>query len=196
ARELNKADDVTGGSRELDGSLVIEVTRVGEDAFLHTVARQVAEARVMKPGSLRFVDRILNVYVPTVFTLAATGGLGWSLGSWLFAGEPDWVRAGSAAVGVLVMGYRCALGMATPIAIIRASGEAAEQGILMRSGEAFQVLRVVDTIVVDKTGTLTEGKPKLTSVWAKEGNREDVLSFAASAEQLSEHPLAQAIITA
>src|SRR5699024_11890786 len=84
----------------------------------------------------------------------------------------------------------------TPLAIIRASGEAAEQGILMRSGEAFQDLRLVDTIVVDKTGTLTEGKPKLTSVWAKEGNREDVLSFAASAEQLSEHPLAHAIITA
>src|SRR5699024_12303878 len=123
-------------------------------------------------------------------------GLAWSLGSWLFAGEPDWVRAGFAVLGVLVMGYPCALGMATPLAIIRASGEAAEQGILMRSGEAFQVLRLVDTIVVDKTGTLTEGKPKVTSVWAKEGNREDVLSFAASAGQLSEHPLAQASITA
>src|SRR5699024_11556725 len=90
------------------------------------------------------------MYVPTVFTLAATGGLAWSLGSWLFAGEPDWVRAGFAVLGVLVMGYPCALGMATPLAIIRASGEAAEQGILMRSGEAFQVLRLVDTIVVDK----------------------------------------------
>ena len=195
-RDINTGDEVIGGSLNVNGSLVIEVTQVGEDSFLHKVARQVAEARVMKPGILRFVDRILNMYVPTVFTLAAVGGLAWSLGSWVFTGEPDWARAGFAVLGVLVMGYPCALGMATPLAIIRASGEAAERGILMRSGEAFQVFRLVDTIVMDKTGTLTEGKPQLTSLWAKENNREDVLSIAASAEKLSEHPLAQAIINA
>src|SRR5690625_4688219 len=94
------------------------------------------------------------------------------------------------------MGYPCAIGMATPLAIIRASGEAAERGILMRSGEAFQVFRLVDTMVMDKTGTLTEGKPQLTSVWSKDESRDKILSLAASAEKLSEHPLAQAIVTA
>ncbi|UYG98168.1 heavy metal translocating P-type ATPase [Cytobacillus firmus] len=194
--DTQQGDEVIGGSLNVNGSLVIKVTHVGEDSFLQKVARQVAEARVMKPGILRLVDRILSIYVPTVFVLAATGGVVWSLGTWMFAGQPDWVRSGFAVLGVLVMGYPCAIGMATPLAIIRASGEAAERGILMRSGEAFQVFRLVDTIVMDKTGTLTEGKPQLTSVWSKEENRNKVLSLAASAEKLSEHPLAHAIVTA
>lgn len=113
-RDINTGDEVIGGSLNVNGSLVIEVTQVGKDSFLHKVARQVAEARVMKPGIPRFVDRILNMYVPTVFTLAAVGGLAWSLGSWVFTGELDWARAGFAVLGALVMGYPCALGMATP----------------------------------------------------------------------------------
>lgn len=194
--DVQTGSEVIGGSLNVNGSLVVEVTRVGEDSFLQKVARQVAEARVMKPGILRLVDRILNVYVPAVFTLAAISGLVWSLGSWLLTGQPDWVRAGFSVLGVLVMGYPCAIGMATPLAIIRASGKAAERGILMRSGEAFQIFRLVDTVVLDKTGTLTEGKPQLTSVWAKDGNRDSVLSLAAAAEKLSEHPLAKAIVAA
>ncbi|BDG61163.1 copper-translocating P-type ATPase [Caldinitratiruptor microaerophilus] len=193
--DLGPGDSVVGGSVNLTGSLVVEVTRVGEDSFVRQVARQVAEARAMKPGILRLVDRILLAYVPAVFGLAATGGLGWTVGAWLYAGEPDWVRAGFAVLGTLVMGYPCALGMATPLSILRASGEAAERGILMRSGEAFQLLHRVDVIVLDKTGTLTEGKPHVGAVWAAGGDPEGVLAVAASAEHPSEHPLARAVVT-
>ena len=138
-------DPVIGGSVNLTGSLVMTVERVGEDAFLRRVAHQVAEARVMKPGILRLVDRILNVYVPLVFALAVIGGLMWAGEGWFMTGHPLWLRMGFAVLGVLVMGYPCALGMATPLAIVRASGLAAEHGIVMRSGEAFQVFRNVDT---------------------------------------------------
>ncbi|UOF90024.1 cation-translocating P-type ATPase [Fodinisporobacter ferrooxydans] len=194
--DTQPGDEVIGGSLNGNGSLIIEVTRIGEDSFLQRVANQVTEARVMKPGILRLVDRILNIYVPTVLILALIGGLLWVVASWVFEGHPLWVRAGFTVLSVLVMGYPCALGMATPLAIIRASGEAAERGILMRSGEAFQVFRLVDTIVFDKTGTLTEGKPQLASVWTLNGDEDTVLSLAASADWASEHPVAKAIVSA
>jgi P-type Cu+ transporter len=149
----------------------------------------------MKPGILRLVDQVLVVYVPAVFAASAAGLLVWSVGSWLVAGEPNLVRASFAAVSVLIMGYPCALGMATPLAIIRASGEAAERGILMRSGEAFHIFKNVSTIVFDKTGTLTEGRPWLVECLAPAGDDTDLLQLAASAETLSEHPLAEAIVT-
>jgi Cu+-exporting ATPase len=154
---------------------VMRVERVGEDTFLSNVARQVAEARALKPGVLRLVDKILLVFVPTVFAASALGFLLWSVGGWLFAGEPDVLRAAFAALSVLVMGYPCALGMATPLAIIRGSSEAADRGFLMRSGEAFHIFKNVKKIVLDKTGTITEGEP-------------------AAAESASEHPLARAVV--
>lgn len=189
-------DPVIGGSLNQTGSLVVRVTAVGKDTFLRHVARYVAEARAMKPGILRLVDQVLLIYVPAVFAASAVSLLLWSAGSWLWAGEPDVLRASFAALSVLIMGYPCALGMATPLAIVRASGEAAERGILMRSGEAFQVFKNVNTIVFDKTGTLTEGKPTLVNCLAPDGSTHEVLRLAASAESLSEHPLAQAVITA
>lgn len=188
-------DPVIGGSVNLTGSLVMTVERVGEDAYLRRVAHQVAEARVMKPGILRLVDRILNVYVPLVFALAAVGGLLWAGEGWLTTGHPLWLNMGLAMLGVLVMGYPCALGMATPLAIVRASGMAAEHGIVMRSGEAFQVFRNVDTIVWDKTGTLTTGQPDVAAVWSTDGDPGAVLQAAASAEWNSEHPIADTIRT-
>lgn len=189
-------DEVIGGSINQAGSLVVQVTRVGKDSFLRTVTRYVAEARAMKPGILRLVDRVLLIYVPAVFAASVAGLLLWSVGPLIWGGAPDLLRASFAALGVLIMGYPCALGMATPLAIIRASGEAAERGILMRSGEAFHVLRNVQMIVFDKTGTLTEGKPELVDCLVPEGDVTEVLQFAASAEMLSEHPLAQAIVHA
>jgi len=123
-----EGDEVIGGSLNQAGAFVMRVTRVGEDTFLRNVARQVAEARALKPGILRLVDRVLLVFVPAVFAASATGFLLWTVGEWTWGGEPDLVRAGFAALGVLVMGYPCALGMATPLAIIRGSGEAAERG--------------------------------------------------------------------
>jgi Cu+-exporting ATPase len=189
-------DRVIGGSLNQTGSLLVRITALGKDSFLRTVARQVAEARAMKPGILRLVDRILLIYVPTVFAASAFGLLLWMLFPWFSTGEPDWLRASFAALSVLIMGYPCALGMATPLAIVRASGEAAERGILMRSGEAFQIFKNVQTIVFDKTGTLTLGKPSLTAIHALKGKSEELLRLSASAESLSEHPLAQAIVKA
>lgn len=189
-------DTVIGGSLNQNGSLAVRVTAIGKDTFLRNVARQVAEARAMKPGILRLVDRVLLIYVPAVFAASAAGLLLWSVGLSLGAGQPDFVRASFAALSVLIMGYPCALGMATPLAIVRASGEAAQRGILMRSGEAFQVFKNVRTMVFDKTGTLTEGKPTVVDVQVLSGDTREVLRLAASAESLSEHPLAQAIVTA
>jgi Cu+-exporting ATPase len=188
--------EVIGGSLAQAGSLVVRVSRVGADTFLRTVARHVSEARALKPGILRLVDQVLLVYVPAVFAAGAAGFLIWSAGSWFIAGEPDWLRASFAALSVLIMGYPCALGMSTPFAIIRAGGEAAERGILMRSGEAFHVFRSVRTIVFDKTGTLTEGRPRLVACHAPAGGADDVLALAAGAEQPSEHPLAGAVVAA
>lgn len=188
--------EVIGGSLNQMGSVLVRVTRIGADSFLRTVARHVSEARAMKPGIMRLVDRVLLYYVPLVFAAAAAGFLIWTLGATLMTGAPGWQRASFAALSVLIMGYPCALGMSTPLAIIRASGEAAERGILMRSGEAFQVFRHVQTIVFDKTGTLTEGKPELVDVLALGAANEDLLRLAASAEALSEHPLAGAIVAA
>lgn len=190
-------DEVVGGALNLAGAAVVEVTRVGEESFLRTVARQVAEARALKPGILRLVDRVLVVYVPLVFGAAALGFILWSVGAFLLWGRVDLDRAATAALGALIMGYPCALGMATPLAIIRASGEAATRGILLRSPEAFQAFRTVDTVVFDKTGTLTVGKPTVGAVHPVSGwSGEEVLRLAAGAEIPSEHPLGRAIVQA
>lgn len=193
-RDCGPGDEVVGGSLNLTGTLLVEATRVGEQAFLRQVARQVAEARAMKPGILRLVDRILLVYVPAVFALAGTAGLFWVMGPLAWGGAPDTVRAAFAVLGTLIMGYPCALGMATPLAMVRTSGEAAARGILMRSGEAFQLLRSVRVVVLDKTGTVTEGRPRVVGVCGADPGA--VLALAASAERPSEHPLARAIVQA
>jgi Cu+-exporting ATPase len=198
-RDKQEGDEVVGGSINQAGSLTVEVTQTGEDTFLRSVAQQVAEARALKPGILRLVDRVLVVFVPIVFSAAALGFLLWSLGAWLWTGEANFVRASFAALSVLIMGYPCALGMATPLAIVRGSGEAAQKGILMRSGEAFHVFRDVDTMLLDKTGTLTRGEPEMDEVIALDGNGEstdDILRLAAATESPSEHPLGRAIVTA
>ena len=188
-------DEVVGGSLNQTGTLVVEVTRVGADSFLERVARNVEEARALKPGILQLVDRILAVYVPTVLGVAAAAFAFWTLGGWLLLGGPQWARGLFAALAVGVMGYPCALGMATPLALIRGGGMAAERGILMRSAEAFQVFGELTHLVFDKTGTLTEGRPTVTDVVAAPGvDAEEVLALAAAAESPSEHPLARAVV--
>ena len=187
-------DEVIGGSLNQTGSVVVKVTRVGADSFLRTVTRYVAEARALKPGILRLVDRVLLWFVPGVFTAAVAGFLLWTVGAAAAGGRPDPLRATFAVLSALVMGYPCALGMATPLAVVRAAGEAARRGILMRSGEAFQLLRLVDTVVFDKTGTLTEGRPHLATIQAYGLPTDELLRLAASAELPSEHPLARAIV--
>ncbi|GIX26915.1 MAG: copper-translocating P-type ATPase [Burkholderiales bacterium] len=192
--EKSPGDGVIGGSVNQLGTLLVRVAKVGEESFLSQVARQVEEARALKPGVLALVDRILQVYVPAVLAFAAVAIAVWTLGAWSVAGQADWTRAVFAALAVLVMGYPCALGMATPLAMIRGGGMAAERGILMRSAEAFQVLKDVKKVVFDKTGTLTLGKPAVADVIALNGWGEGMaLRLAAAAEQASEHPLARAV---
>ncbi len=195
--EKSPGDTVIGGSVNQTGTLLIRVTKVGKESFLQQVARQVEEARALKPGILVLVDRVLQVYVPTVLGFASAAILVWTLGAWLATGSPDWTRAIFATLAVLVMGYPCALGMATPLAMIRGGGMAAERGILMRSAEAFQVFKDVRKVILDKTGTLTRGEPAVVEVVALAGHDEpEALRLAAAAESASEHPLARAVVAA
>ena len=187
-------DEVIGGSINQTGTLVVEVTRVGDDAFLSQIARSIDEARSLRPGVLQVVDVVLRYFAPTVLAFAATGFLIWTIVPTLIGDGPNWNRALLAGLAALVMGYPCALGMATPLATIRGGGEAAQRGILMRSGEAFQVMGDIAVIVFDKTGTITKGEPTVQSVIPNGGIAEDeLLRVAASVELNSEHPLARAI---
>ena len=186
-----EGDEVTGGSINGSGSLLVEVDAVGEESFLAQIVRHVEDARALKPGILHLVDRVLRVYTPTVLSLSLLALLGW-LGGSAIAGDLDVQRAVFAALAVLVMGYPCAMGIAAPLSIVRGSGEAADQGIIMRTGEAFQTLRLVERIALDKTGTLTEGRPVVTEIAAL-GDEADLLTVAAGAESASEHPLAAAV---
>jgi len=145
---------------------------------------------------LHLVDRVLKVYAPAVLTLSALAVIGWIVGPMLFGVPPDYERAVFAGLTVLVMGYPCALGVSAPLSIVRGAGEAAERGILMRTGEAFQGYRLATHIVFDKTGTLTEGRPRLRDIATTGGSEADLIAIAAAAESASEHPLASAVMAA
>jgi Cu+-exporting ATPase len=193
--EKEPGDEVIGGSVNQTGTLLVRVTRVGEESFLRQVARHVEEAKALKPGIIELVDRVLKYYVPVVLTLSLGAYLFWVGVPLLLGAGPLYSRAIYAAVTVLVMGYPCALGMATPLALIRGGGMAAERGILMRSGEAFQILKDIKVMVLDKTGTITRGEPRVMEVLPLgDYRREEVFHYAASAEGPSEHPLARAIV--
>lgn len=193
--DKTSGDEVIGGSLNGSGTLVVRVTRIGEESFLQQVAHHIEEARALKPGIIQLVDKVLKHYVPGVLLFAVLGILIWTVGAWLLTGEINWARGVFAALAVLVMGYPCALGMATPLALIRGGGLAAHKGILMRSGEAFQVLKDTRTIVLDKTGTITKGEPEVVGVLPTDGiNGTEILRLAASAENPSEHPLARAVV--
>jgi heavy metal translocating P-type ATPase len=193
--EKQQGDTVIGGSINGTGTLLVKVSAVGAESFLQQVIRQVEDARALKPGILHLVDRILRVYTPTVLALSLLSVVGWIVGTWLLVGHPDVQRAVFAGLSVLVMGYPCAVGIAAPLAIVRGAGIAADQGIIMRTGEAFQAFRQVTRIVLDKTGTLTVGKPTVQEIEA-EGDTNALLAVAAAAEASSEHPLAQAVLNA
>jgi len=193
--EKTEGDTVIGGSINALGSLLVRVTAVGEESFLQQVVRHVEDARALKPGILHLVDRILLVYAPFVLSISALAFLGWLVGPWLLSEHADLSRAAFAGLSVLVMGYPCAVGIAAPLSIVRGAGEAADQGIIMRTGEAFQAFRLVKRIVLDKTGTLTAGQPTVREIIAL-GDERDVLAIAAAAEASSEHPLGQAVLEA
>lgn len=194
--EKSEGDRVIGGSINGAGALLVETKAVGQDSFLQRIAREVEDARALKPGLLHLVDRVLRVYTPSVLGIAALSVVVWLAGSWLATGQADVARAVFAGLSVLVMGYPCAVGISAPLSIVRGAGEAAARGILMRTGEAFQGYRLVRKIVLDKTGTLTAGRPVVREIETLDGSENELLALAAAAEALSEHPLAQAVVQA
>ncbi|MBA2530107.1 MAG: cation-translocating P-type ATPase [Euzebyales bacterium] len=190
--EKSQGEQVIGGSINGTGTLLVRVSAVGTESFLAQIVRHVEDARALKPGLLHLVDRILRVYTPSVLILAALAAVGWALLPPLLGAPADVERAVFAGLGVLVMGYPCAVGIAAPLAIVRGAGEAADQGIVMRTGEAFQAFGSVTHVVLDKTGTLTEGRPTVREIEAL-GDPDELLAVAAGAESASEHPLAMAV---
>jgi len=183
-----EGEDVTGGSVNGSGLLHVEATRVGEDSTLSQIAELVEEAQASRAPIQRLVDRVAAVFVPTVIAIALV-----TLVAWLVMGAAP-ASAILAAVSVLVIACPCALGLATPTALVAGNGAAAQAGILIRDAEALEAAHAVDVIVFDKTGTLTEGKPEVTDVHVIDGSEDDLLSIAAAAQAGSEHPLGQAVI--
>jgi heavy metal translocating P-type ATPase len=195
--EKTEGDEVIGGSINQTGTLLVEVTATGDETFLEQVARQIEEAQALKPGLLHLVDRVLRVYTPTVLAIAAVATVGWLVGTLWLGGTADLQRALFAGLSVLVMGYPCAVGISAPLSIVRGAGEAADDGILMRTGESFQALKAVTHVVLDKTGTLTEGTPTVRDhVMIGDTGGDDLLRAAAAVEARSEHPLADAVLDA
>jgi len=188
-------DTVTGATLNGNGAFRFRVTRTGEDTVLQQIIRLVEEAQGAAAPIQRLADRVSVVFVPTVIVLAVITFTAWVV---LFPGSERWTFGLINAVAVLIIACPCAMGLATPTAILVASGRGAEHGILLRSGQALEVAATVDTVVLDKTGTLTRGQPTLTDVITLEGGpgRGELLQLAAAAEALSEHPLAAAILEA
>ena len=187
-------DRTISGSLNVHGTLLVRVAAVGEESFLRQVIRSVEDARALKPGLLHLVDRVLKIYTPVVLLTAVGAALFWMIFPLFVGHSPDLQRAMFAGLSVLVMGYPCAVGISAPLSIVRGAGEAAERGVLMRTGEAFQALRRVQLVVFDKTGTLTEGRPALRRIVSLLPSEDEVLSLAAAVEAGSEHPLARAVV--
>jgi Cu+-exporting ATPase len=186
--EVGPGDEVTGATLNMSGRLVIRAVRVGGDTLLAQIARLVSEAQGSKTAAQRLADRVAAVFVPCVISLAVA-----TLGFWLGAGLSG-ASAGSAAVAVLVVACPCALGLATPTALLAAVGRGAQLGILVKSAHALEAARGIRVVVLDKTGTMTTGKMTLHAVTTAQGITEDeVLLLAGSVEDASEHPVGQAI---
>jgi Cu+-exporting ATPase len=188
--EKNQGDDVISATVCRNGSFRFRASRVGQDTTLAKIIRLVDEAGSSKAPIARLADKVSGVFVPTVIGISLV-----TLAAWLLAGR-GFEFALNCAVSVLVISCPCALGLATPVAIMVGTGKAAESGILVKSAESLETLRAVDTFVLDKTGTITSGKPSVTDlVPLKEGlSEEELLTLAAALEQGSEHPLAAAVL--
>jgi P-type Cu+ transporter len=189
--EKNVGARVVGGTVNGTGSVVIRADRVGSETTLAQIVKMVSEAQRSRAPVQRLADRVAGYFVPAVVLIAVLTFIAWAL----FGPQPKMAHALLSAVAVLIIACPCALGLATPMAIMVGTGRGAIAGVLIKNAEALEILEKVDTLVVDKTGTLTEGKPRVTSVFAIESLSEnDVIRFAASLEKASEHPLAAAIL--
>jgi Cu+-exporting ATPase len=184
-------ENVTGGTVNGTGSFLMEAERVGRDTVLSQIIEMVAHAQRSRAPIQRLVDQVAGWFVPAVLAVAAVTFGAW----WMFGPEPRMAHAIVNAVAVLIIACPCALGLATPMSVMVGVGRGAQAGVLVRDASAIERMEKVDTLVVDKTGTLTEGKPHLVNVRALADAREDdVLRAAAAVESLSEHPLASAIV--
>ncbi len=185
-------DKVIGATINTSGSLVMRSEKVGAQTMLSQIVQLVAQAQRSRAPLQRLADSVAGYFVVIVVCIAVLTLLGWGM----FGPEPSWVYGFVNAVAVLIIACPCALGLATPMSIMAATGRAATQGILFRDATAIEAMRKIDTLIVDKTGTLTEGKPAFDRVIAAPGfSEQEVLQLAASIDQGSEHPLAHAIIS-
>ncbi|WP_369756616.1 copper-translocating P-type ATPase [Falsihalocynthiibacter sp. S25ZX9] len=184
-------DTVTGATINGTGSLVIAATRVGADTMLSQIVEMVASAQRSRAPIQKYADTVAGYFVPAVILVAVLAFFGWAL----WGPDPALSYGLISAVAVLIIACPCALGLATPMSIMTATGRGAQAGVLIKNAEALERFEKVDTLIVDKTGTLTEGKPRLVAVLPEPGHDEaEVLRLAASLERGSEHPLAEAIV--
>ena len=189
--EVGEGDAVTGATVNAGGRLVVRATRIGSDTQLAQMARLVEDAQTGKAEVQRLADRVSGIFVPIVIAIAVG-----TLGAWLGAGFPA-SAAFTAAVAVLIIACPCALGLATPTALLVGTGRGAQLGILIKGPEVLESTRRVDTVVLDKTGTVTSGRMTLTAVHTADGvDRVELLRLAGALEEASEHPIAQAIAKA
>ena len=190
--EKGEGDDVTGGTVNKSGSFIMRVSRTGAETTLAQIVQMVADAQRSRAPIQRIADAVAAWFVPAVVAVAII-----SFVVWLLVGpSPAFSYALIAAVSVLIIACPCALGLATPMSIMVAAGQGAKKGVLVKNAAALEAFEKIDTVVVDKTGTLTEGKPKLVAAEVQEGHDESrVLAVLAAAERGSEHPLAEAIVT-
>jgi Cu+-exporting ATPase len=187
---------LSAGTLNGNGSLVFEATRIGKETTLAQIVEQVKHAQNTKPAIGKLADTISSIFVPTVMIIAVLAALAW----FNFGPDPKVAYMLAAAMTVLIIACPCALGLATPMAVMVGVGKAAENGILIRQGDALQEAGKLDTLVLDKTGTITQGQPQVTDMYlsgsgAVEFTRDRLLTYAASLETRSEHPIAQAVIT-
>ncbi|NIP51102.1 MAG: heavy metal translocating P-type ATPase, partial [Gammaproteobacteria bacterium] len=186
-------DEVVGGSVNKSGSFLFKANRIGKDTALSQIIEMVRKAQNTKPAIGRLADKVSSIFVPTVLIIATLTMMAW----FNFGPDPKLTYMLVATVAVLIIACPCALGLATPISVMVGVGKAAEYGVLIRKGDALQKAGQLTTVVLDKTGTITEGKPVVTALEPKDGVSEDeLLMIAASVEQNSEHPLAEAVLEA
>ncbi|GAA5507908.1 heavy metal translocating P-type ATPase [Novipirellula caenicola] len=189
--QKSEGDEVTGGTLNQTGALVMEAVGVGGDTVLSRIVQMVADAQRSRAPIQKLVDVVARYFVPAVIVCSILAFIGWAM----FGPEPALAHAFVAAVAVLIIACPCALGLATPMSVMVGVGRGAKEGVLIKNAEVLEVMEKVDTIVVDKTGTLTQGRPEVTAIETFGGTSEtEILALAAAVETQSEHPLAQAIV--
>ncbi len=189
--EKTTEDAVTGATINGTGSLIIEATRVGSDTILSQIVDMVANAQRSRAPIQKYADMVAGMFVPVVILVAIIAFITWAI----WGPDPALSYGLVSAVAVLIIACPCALGLATPMSIMTATGRGAQAGVLIKDAESLERFEKINTLIVDKTGTLTEGKPKLVAVLPEKGHKEDeILRLAASLERGSEHPLAEAIV--